>query len=168
LLQSFVVLLAQERAIDGLATYFLISGLVLVLVQPLARFSDRVGRGPNMAVGLITVAVALAVALGASDLPTLIVAGALWSAGAGLVEPTATALAIDLAPPDRRGSAMATYTAAFQVGNASGALVWGLVIASIGFEAAFAGAIACIAVALVVLWLTWSRVRGARAAVALS
>jgi MFS family permease len=165
LLQSFVVLLAAERAIEGLPTYFLVSGVVLVLVQPLARISDRVGRGPNMAIGLVVVAAALSLALVARDLPMLIMAGALWSAGSGLVEPTATALAIDLAPPDRRGAAMATYTAAFQVGNASGALVWGVIIAALGFEAAFAGAVACIVVALVVLRATWHRVRAARPAV---
>lgn len=164
LLQSFVVLLAQERGIEGLPTYFLVSGGVLILVQPLARVSDRIGRGPNMAVGLAMVAGALALALLARDLTALVVAGAVWSAGAGLVEPTATALAVDLAPPDRRGSAMATYTAAFQVGNACGAMVWGLIIAAIGFEAAFAGAIACVLLALLVLRATWTRVRAANPA----
>jgi MFS family permease len=161
LLQSFVVLLAAERSIDGLPAYFVVSGAVLVLVQPLARISDRVGRGPNIAVGLATVAAGLGLAIVAHDLPTLILAGGLWSAGAGLVEPTATALAVDLAPPDRRGAAMATYTAAFQVGNASGALAWGVVIAALGFEAALAGAITCVVIALGVLRMSWSRVRRA-------
>jgi predicted MFS family arabinose efflux permease len=159
LLQSFVVLLAKERAIEGLAVYFFASGVVLVLVQPLARLSDRIGRGPNMATGLVMVAVALGLAIVAHDLPTLILAGVFWSAGAGLVEPTATALAVDLAPPERRGAAMATYTAAFQVGNAGGALLWGYLIAAVGFEAAFGGAIACVIAALVILRTVWPRLR---------
>ncbi len=161
LVQSFIILLVADRAIEGVAAYFLVSGIVLVAVQPLARITDRVGRAPNIALGLAAIGAGLLLILVARDLPTLILGGALWSAGAGLVEPASTALALDLAPPDRRGAAMATYTAAFQVGNAGGALLWGLVIAALGFEVAFAGAIACVAVALVVLRVSWSRVRAA-------
>jgi MFS family permease len=162
LVQSFIILLVADRAIEGVAGYFLASGLMLVAVQPLARITDRVGRGPNIGLGLAAIAAGLLFILVASDLPTLVVGGVLWSAGAGLVEPAATALALDLAPPDRRGAAMATYTAAFQVGNAGGALAWGFVIAVFGFEAAIAGAITCVAVALVVLRASWNRVRAAR------
>jgi MFS family permease len=158
LVQSFIILLVAERAIEGVPAYFLVSGIVLVAVQPLARITDRVGRGPNMALGLAAVGAGLLLVLVARDLPTLVLGGALWSAGAGLVEPASTALALDLAPPERRGAAMATYTAAVQVGIAGGALTWGLVIAALGFEFALAGAIACIVVALAVLRLNWRRV----------
>lgn len=161
LVQSFIVLLVVDRGIEGVPVYYLISGIVLILVQPLARISDRVGRGPNMAIGLAGVATGLVLVFAAGDLPLLVLGGAIWSAGVGLVEPASTALALDMAPPDRRGAAMATYTAAFQVGNAGGALTWGFVIATAGFEAALAGAAGCAVVALVILKLGWGRVRAA-------
>ena len=137
---------------------------MLILVQPLARISDRVGRGPNIAVGLGAVAAGLLVVLAAGDLLTLILGGAIRSAGAGLVEPACTALALDMAPPHRRGAAMAMYTAAFQVGNAVGALTWGFVIAAAGFEVALAGAVGATLLALVILRLSWSRVQVAASA----
>jgi predicted MFS family arabinose efflux permease len=63
----------------------------------------------------------------------LIAGGALWAAGASFVEPATTAMAIDRAPAERRGAALATYTSAFQAGNAVGATGLGIVVASAGF-----------------------------------
>lgn len=152
LLFTFLPLYAASIGVADVGLVYVASGITMILVQPLARLSDRFGRVPSIAAGLTFATAGLFAFTVADGLPGLAVAGALWATGAALVEPAATALVIDRAIPDRRGAALATYTAAFQVGNAFGATAWGALIVTQGYRAAFlAGAgVTSLALALTV------------------
>ncbi len=138
LLFAFVPLYAQDLGVADVGFVYVAAGLTMIAVQPLGRLSDRWGRLPSVAVGLAVASTGLIAFALSHDLAGLVLAGVLWATGSALVEPATTAMAIDRAPPGRRGAAIATYTSAFQVGNAVGATLWGAVIASSGFVAAYA------------------------------
>jgi MFS family permease len=151
----FMPLVAADRSIEGLPWFYVAAGLTSIAVQPLARLSDTRGRGPSIAAGLTLSAVGLLVLASASELGLLVMGGVLWSGGLALVEPATTALAVESVPLSRRGAALATYGAAFQVGNGAGGVLWGFVIASLGFEWAFLGAVFLAVGGAAVLAMHW-------------
>jgi MFS family permease len=154
----FMPLLASERSIDGLPYFFIAAGVTSIVVQPLARISDTRGRGPSIAVGLTLSAAGLLVLVAAPNIWVLMSGGVLWAAGLALVEPATTALAVESVSISRRGAALATYGAAFQIGNGIGGLLWGFTIAAVGFEWAFVGAVSLVAAGGVLLATRWQSV----------
>jgi MFS family permease len=151
----FMPLMTLERDIPGLPLFYLVVGITNILVQPLARLSDTFGRGPNIAVGLAASGLGLLGLAGADALAPLLVGGACWAAGIALVEPATTALAVESVEASRRGAALATYGAAFQIGNGLGGLLWGSLIASAGFVWAFVGSVGFVIAAIVLVGLRW-------------
>jgi MFS family permease len=129
---AFLPLHAAAIGVGDVAVVYLAAGVTMVMVQPLGRLSDTRGRLPIAGLGFAFAAVALVVLALATNLPGMMLGGVLWAAGASLVEPATTAMAVDRAPAERRGAALATYTSAFQVGNAAGATAWGWLIVVVG------------------------------------
>jgi len=111
---------APASAVGGLFTaYAVMAGLLML--SPLAGRVDRDGADGMIAVGLTLIAAALVVMIVAPDLPTLILASALFGTGYGLVFPAVTG-AISLAATTRtRGRAFGLFNAAFSLGLAIGA-----------------------------------------------
>lgn len=155
ILTVFVVLVARARGIQDLALYFLASGMAMVLGSGLNRLSDRWGRQPIVAACFGLVIAGMGLMFAAASLPALIAGGVVASLGVGLVHPALMALAIDLAPASRRGAALATYTAAFQIGTGGASLAWGAVIEWWGFPPMFVGAIGLSALGLALLAANW-------------
>jgi MFS family permease len=72
----------------------------------------------------------------------LLVGGILFALGSALVLPSSMALAIDRANPRRRGTAMASYSMWFQIGNGLGAAMAGLAADLYGLRAMYLFALA--------------------------
>jgi predicted MFS family arabinose efflux permease len=153
LLYTFVPLYGHAVAVEDVGLVYVAAGITMILVQPLARLSDRFGRLPSITVGVGLAAAGLFSFTAAASLAGLAASAALWAAGSALVEPSTTALVIDRSALENRGAALATYTAAFQVGNAVGATIWGALIVSQGFGAAFIAGAGTTAAALVFVGL---------------
>ena len=96
------------------------------------------------------IVVAMLILSVATNLPLLLLVGALFGLAFGAGQPALTALAIDLVPPARRGAGMATFTSAFEAGIGSGSIVMGLVAAQAGYAAMFAICAVFPAIALVI------------------
>ena len=64
----------------------------------------------------------------------------LFGFGFGAVFPSLSALAVDLCAVHQRGTAMATLTAAFDMGVAVGSVVFGLIIDAAGYRTGFIAA----------------------------
>jgi predicted MFS family arabinose efflux permease len=105
--------------------------------------------------GFSVALVGMIVMMSATSLVPLVIGGILGSAGSGLVVPTLTALAVDRARSERRGAALATHTAAFQVGQGGSSLLWGLLISWWGYQAMFLGGISMLVLGLLLLALKW-------------
>lgn len=129
---------ADTRGIPvaDLAVYYPVVGGVLVLSRIIiGRRLDRFSRGAAVLIGVAGGTLGILLASVSDTVLLLTFAGAVFSASSSFISPTAAAMAIDRADPQRRGGAMATYSMGFPLGNGSGALLWGAVIATFGFPA---------------------------------
>ncbi len=70
----------------------------------------------------------------AANLGGLVICGALWFSGAAIGGARIMALAIEQAPVERRGRAMASFSTAFPLSNGTGALVNGIIVDLAGFR----------------------------------
>ena len=153
----YVGLYAHSRGVADLSVYFVVRALSSIAGHYLARFADRRGRVPVAAAGFAVSLAGLGVMMRATDLLGLAIGGALCSVGAGMVQPSLLALTVDRVPPDRRGAALGTFTAAFQVGAGASTLLWGLAIQWYGFDGMFLGGIVMLLLGLAVLGRHWPR-----------
>ncbi len=136
---SFLPVFAHEQGLNP-GLFFLVFALVLALVRTQGgRLSDRRGRAPVAAGGMVLAAAALLLLAFSRDLAGLAVAGALYGVGFGAAQPALMAWCVDGVGPEDRGRAMGTYYAALELGIAVGAVVTGLAVSAVGFVATFAG-----------------------------
>jgi MFS family permease len=156
---AFLAIYAQSRGANP-GVFFLVMAAVIALVRGYAGLvSDRVGRAPVAAAGLVVTATALVVLASGGGIAALAAAGALYGVGLGAAQPVTMAWAADLVAPDERGKAMGTFFAAFELGIATGAVGFGAVLARSSFAVMFltAAAVAVTGAALAVSrWKTLS------------
>lgn len=136
--QSFVLIYADTRGIANAGLYFTAFAAATLLARFAGgRLADRHGRWAVILPSLALTAAAMVVLAATTTLPMLLLVGALFGFAFGSGNPAMTALAVDLAPPERRGAAMATFTSAFELGIGAGSIAAGWVAASIGYAAMF-------------------------------
>jgi predicted MFS family arabinose efflux permease len=87
------------------------------------------------------------------------VGGMVYALGMAAASPMLLALAIDVGNPERPGAAMATFSAAFQIGPAVGAPTAGWLIESFGYQTMYGVAIGVAVFGLGLTLLRW-RVSG--------
>ena len=138
---SFVVLhLAESGAGSGAAVFTTFTAAVVAARLLGGRLPDRIGARPcAMAAG---VAEALGLALVAvAGSPVVAVAGALaMGVGFSLLYPALALLVVERVDESRRGAALGTFTAFFDIGLGLGAPLAGAVAAVAGLPAAFVAA----------------------------
>jgi MFS family permease len=118
--------------------FFLVYAASLTLTRgPAGRLSDRFGRRPVAAVGLVLAAVALGVLANGESASGLALSGAIYGLAGGIAQPALTAWCVDLAAPSDRGRAMGTFFTALELGIAIGAMSSGIAVAQWGFVVTF-------------------------------
>ena len=137
--------------------FYLVFAVTITLVRgPAGRRSDRVGRAPVAAAGLLLAAVGMTLlALSDSGL-SLAVAGGVYGVAYGVAQPALIAWSVDAVAEGERGRAMGTYHTAFELGIVIGAASAGLAAARWGLPTTFATT-AAIATAGATLALTHHR-----------
>lgn len=126
-----------QAPVEVLIAYFPIWGLAQVISQPYAgRLGDRLGRARSMVLGSAVASAALLVAL-IPGFVTFTIAAVLYAVSQSLVMATISALTMERAPKHRLGSAMATYSVGYQVATGLSSLLWGAMIATLGFTWVF-------------------------------
>jgi len=137
---AFLPLYAQSRGVNP-GVFFLVLALVVAVARGWAGLmSDRIGRAPVAAAGLVLVAAALATLAAGGGLMVLVLAGVLYGTGFGAAQPALMAWAVDLVTPAERGKAMGTYYTALELGIAAGAIGFGMVLSRSSFPVMFLGA----------------------------
>lgn len=137
-----VYLSAIGAPIELLAFYYPVYGLAMTVSQLLVgRASDRLGRGASVRLGCGLAIVGFSSTFAVQGLAALVVASIAYAAAMALVSPTLSALTIDRAPAGRLGAAMATYSLGYQLATGASSIVWGVVIAAVGFPWPFGVAI---------------------------
>ncbi|MFL5907885.1 MAG: MFS transporter, partial [Solirubrobacterales bacterium] len=147
---AFIVLSLDERGIGHGPAVFSVFAATVVATRLLAGgLPDRIGAA-RCAVGAALIEAAGLVLLGAANSLTVVILGAIGIGAAfSLLFPSLSLLAVNRVGPDRRGKAMGTFTASFDLGMLIGSPLVGAAAAIGGYSAAFyvaaAAALACAA-----------------------
>lgn len=175
-LPLYAVFVAKLTTIE-VGTIFLVQVLTTALTKPImGRTSDRVGRRPMIAVGLLISGVSLAlVALSAAfvgALPAgatfaaLLLIGIAYGLGLSVVTSSTSAYVSELARAESYGSALGVLSTIMDVGHSTGPMVTGLLVAGFGYEPAFLAVAALLVVGTVGFWLLAPRPAPSRAKLA--
>ena len=153
---AFLPLHADAHGVNP-GVFFLVSAATITVARgPAGRLSDRLGRPPIAAVGLLLAAGALVVLALSEGALGLALAGAIYGAAYGTAQPALMAWCVDNAAEGDRGRAMGTFYSALEIGIAIGAMSSGLAVARWGFTITFL-ATAGVAIAGATLALTRTR-----------
>jgi len=141
---AFLVLLLDERGIGHGAATFAAFAATVVLVRLLGGdLPDRIGPVPCAIGASLVEALGLALIATASG-PAAAIAGAMVMGGAySTLYPSLALIVVGQVPEERRGVALGTFTAFFDLGVGLGSPLVGAAAAISGYEAAFWVAVAC-------------------------
>lgn len=113
--------------------------VVTLIAKPLmGKVSDRWGRRPLIVAGMLLCAVPFALIPHLVGFVSLMLAGMVFGLGEAFVTSSSAALVADFCKARHYGAAMGTFGTIFDVGHAAGPIVTGLLVASLGYDAAFA------------------------------
>ena len=108
---------------------------------------------------------ALIIVSQATGIVVLVLSGVLFGLGTASFAPSVLALAIDMAPPKRRGAAIATYSMAFQLAQGVGGLLAGTLIDTVGFQTMYLSMTVAPVIALVLVYKNRDAIRLAKTTV---
>ncbi len=138
-LASFIVLHVDDRGIGHGALVFTAFAVTVVLGRVFGGgLPDRIGGARTAAMAAVAQSTGLALIAVAQNLPVAILGALLMGAGFALVFPSLALLVVNHVPEERRGAAMGTFTAFFDVGVGIGAPLAGLAAAIGGYGTSFA------------------------------
>jgi MFS family permease len=147
---AFIVLSLDDRGIGhGAEVFSVLAGTVVATRLLGGGLPDRIGAA-RCAVGAGLVETVGLILLGAAQTLPVAFAGAVFMGAAfSLLFPALSLLAVDRVSPERRGAAMGTFTASFDLGMLIGSPAVGAAAAIAGYSASFyLGATAALACAL--------------------
>jgi MFS family permease len=123
--------------------------------KPVAgRISDRIGRKPVILMGLALCVVALPLVPVTTNIAALLFEGAVFGLGMAIVTPSTNALVADLCQSRNYGAAMGVFGTIWDIGEASGPILAGVLIAGFGnLEAASAYFLAFSIIALILVFV---------------
>lgn len=157
---SFIVLYALEIGIDGIASFFIVGGVVSLLARPLlGRVSDIIGRGRSVAAAFVFQVIGLILLLGVSNLAGLLIAGVLYMLGTAIGSATILALAVERANPERRGRALASFSVAYPLSYGVGSFMTGSIVELGGYFWMYSFLAAFGVLALAVTLANWSSLK---------
>jgi MFS family permease len=117
------------------AAFLTVFAITLILVRALAgKLSDIKGRKFVIIPGMVLITLGLSVLSISNSLLIFLAAALLYGLGFGFVHPTMMALLVDFVSERGRSAAMATFTAAFDLGIGTGSIVLGVVLQFFGFK----------------------------------
>ena len=135
---SFLPLYALEQGLTTAGYFFTATAVTTLISRFLSGIIiDRGGRKGydlNIIVGTSSIVSTMVIVAHTGKLFHLIVGGLLFGLGFGLVQFTLLILAVNNVPPEKKGSANATYYTAVDLGIAVGSLSWGFVAAGLGYK----------------------------------
>ena len=148
---SFVVLHLDQEGVGHGAAVFTAFAVSVVAMRVLGGWlPDRYGSIPCVIGAAVIEAAGLLVIAGADSVAVAILGAVAMGAGFSLLFPSLALLVVNRVPVQRRGVAMGTFTAFFDLGMGVGSPIVGAAAALGGYEAAFVLAAACALLTIVV------------------
>lgn len=153
---AFLPLYARALDIANIGMFYVIAGTTNIVIRPLlGKWSDGMGRGPAIAIGLAAQLIGLGLIVAATGLTLILIGGVFVALGSAMIGSTTTALAMDLADPRSRGRAMATYSISYQMGMGLGSILAGALADLFGMRGMYFGSMTITACGLVLLVSVW-------------
>ena len=137
---GFLPLYARNAGLDDaqIAVILALQLVVALLAKPFAgNLSDRVGRKPVIVLGLLASAAALPLIFRATHFTEVLAIVPLLGLGIAAVTPATNALIADLVAARRLGTGMGVFGTIWDVGEAAGPILAGILIAQFGYAPAF-------------------------------
>ena len=132
-INAFLVPYAAERGIDNPGMYFTVSAIMILISRLyIGKISQRFGTSTVLITGITLISINFIWLFACNGLTNLIVAGACYGLGLGVVQPQLNTLAVLSASKQNRGLANSTFFMSIDLGQAIGAV-------SLGAIADFAG-----------------------------
>jgi MFS family permease len=162
---AFVPLYARELGIENSGAYFAVSAVISILASiVLGRQFDRGSRGLWSLLGFGLSLMGLAFILWATGIEMLVLGGGVYALGFSILSTILLAVAIDRADPTRPGAAMATFSAAYQLGMGLGAPISGWLIETFGYGGMYLGTMITVGGGLLLTAINWTALRRPAAA----
>ncbi|MDP3174866.1 MAG: MFS transporter [Phenylobacterium sp.] len=153
---AFLPLFAQKEGLGDVSMYYIVSGILIVLMRfVLGKRADSLGQGTLIAVGFVAQTIGLIMIWRGHTLPIVLVGAIIASIGPGLIGAATTTLAMDAAPPERRGQAMAIFTMTFQIGAGLGSVFSGMLADLLGVRDMYLGSLAISLIGTIFLVAVW-------------
>ncbi|MBP2663679.1 MAG: arabinose efflux permease family protein [Firmicutes bacterium] len=141
---------ASDKGVTDIGAFFTITALAMMFTRlTTGRIADRYGAAKVVVPGMVLLGIALQILSVATSLPTFLFAAVIYGLGYGSVQPALNALAISLAPAERRGTASATFLCAQDMGGILGAVIWGIVAQAFGFSYIYSASVVLIIIAVI-------------------
>jgi MFS family permease len=157
---SFVVLYARQLDISHFGWYYVAIGVTSTLARPLlGRLSDKIGCGLSLIVAFTLETIALLLLPLVDTLLGVMLGGSLYFMGSAIGGSRILALAMEQAPAERRGRAMASFSVSFPLSNGAGALLNGFVVDLAGYRWMYMIAALMCAFGLFLTWKQWSKLK---------
>lgn len=158
-LTAFLPLFAQDRIGLGPAQIgwlFAAQTVTTLAIRPvIGAASDRLGRRGAIVAGLVSCASGVFAVAASRDAVQLSAAVLVYAAGVAITTAATSAYITDVAPKARFGAAHGVFGTIYDIGDASGPLIGGMLVSAIGYMQTFriVGALALVT-AGGFLWLT--------------
>ena len=137
---GFLPLYARSAGLDDaqIAVILAVQLTIAVMAKPFTgNLSDRFGRKPVIVLGLLAAAAALPLIFRATSLAGLLAVVPLLGLGIAAVTPATNALIADLVAARRLGTGMGVFGTIWDIGEAAGPIIAGMLIGQIGYAPAF-------------------------------
>lgn len=140
-LNAFLPLFAQDRlrmSAAEIGATFGVQVVTTLAVRPLiGAASDRVGRRGAIVAGLAGCAISVAWIAMTASAPELLAAVVVYAISVSITTTATSAYITDVAPKARFGSAHGVFGTIYDIGDAAGPLLAGVLISSMGYSATF-------------------------------
>ena len=135
---AFLPLFALERELGNPGLFYTVWGFTLLVSRFCSGFlGDRYGRTKVILPALSSGTLAFFLLAGAESQITMLLAGAIAGFALGSVQVSIMSIIIDNTPSTSRGSAMATYTLAWDVGAVIGGIMLGFIVNITSYSSGF-------------------------------
>lgn len=135
---AFLPLHALQRNVDGIATYFLVYALFLMISRLFSgKIYDRKGHLYVFLPGTFMIFTAMLLLAWLPSTLVLWVAAAIYGFGFGTVQPALQAWSVDKAAADRKGMANATFFSFFDLGIGIASIFFGFLASTINYTSIY-------------------------------
>ena len=137
-LMSYIALYAASLDIGGASGYFLVNGAAMFISRTLTKsFADKKSLGfVAVLSGTFLISAMVILGLGRTT-ATLLLAGAVFGIGYGILLPVTQTNCVRRPPMERRGSGTSTYSLGIDLGFSIGTMVAGVIAESLGYSNMF-------------------------------